>query len=106
MPKVSTTGMFVSVNCMYAHHDAAVGPEFVIAKVQRGPVSRIPVSLVRVQNVPVRPSERILRVGMGAGPDENIQQSATTNTTPTKINRTRFTQLPSSMFGLKWCGEG
>jgi len=80
---------------MYADHHAAVGPEFVIAKAQRAPVSIMPVSFVRVHSLPVRPSECIVRAGMGAGPDESIQQSAPTNTTPMKINRTRFIQLPN-----------
>jgi hypothetical protein len=47
--------------------------EFVIAKLQRGPVSISPIAFVRVQREPAGPSERILKAGRGAGPDEIIQ---------------------------------
>jgi len=90
MPTVLATGMFVSVKPKYAHHEAAVWLEFVIAKLQRGPVSISPIAFVRVQREPVGPRELILRAGIGAGPDERIQQRA--NTTAMKTSGARFMQ--------------
>src|SRR5690242_2705223 len=85
-------GIFVSVKSRDAHHEAEVGLEFVISKLQRGPVSICPIAFVRVHRDPAGPSERMLRTGIGAGPDEINQQKTPNTTAPTRMHRERFIQ--------------